>query len=123
LATGEVKVIRADRVEAVQPLKPGCHERWVFDKNTPTDSVAMVVAVFEPQRSSGMHRHSVEECFYILRGRGRAEIGGREYDLEPDLCIYAPTGTPHNFINTSTCESLVLVATFSKNQFETTQLE
>jgi len=118
----EVKVIRADKVEAIQPLKPGCHERWIFDKNTPTDNAVMVQAIFEPGKSSGLHRHSVEECFFVLRGRGKAIINGKEYELEPDTCIYCPAETPHNFINTSTCESLVLLATFSKNEFKTTQL-
>lgn len=67
---------------------------------------------FRRGKRSGMHKHSVEECFFILRGRGKAMINGNEYELEPDICLYCPTGTPHDFINTSNCESLVLLANF-----------
>jgi len=78
-------------------------------------------AEFEAGKRSGMHKHSVEECFFILRGRGKAMINGNEYELDPDMCIHCPAETPHDFINTSDCESLVLLATFSKNEFETTR--
>ena len=82
----------------------------------------MVEVIFEAGKRSGMHKHSVEECFFILRGCGKAMINGNEYELEPDMCIYCPAETPHDFINTSNCESLVLFTTFSKNEFETTLL-
>ncbi|MEM2904951.1 MAG: cupin domain-containing protein [Candidatus Bathyarchaeia archaeon] len=118
----EVKILKAYEVPSVQPLKPGCHERWLFDAKTPTENGAMVMAVFEPGKESGLHQHGEEEFFFILRGRGKAQIAGRTYELEPDVCIYVPAETPHNFINTSNCESLTLLAFFSKNQFQTTQL-
>jgi mannose-6-phosphate isomerase-like protein (cupin superfamily) len=119
-----VKIVRSDQIEAVQPLKPGCHERWIFNKNnTPTDNLTFMAAIIEPGKSSGLHAHDVEECFYVLRGRGKVLIGDEEHGLEPDLCIYCPPATPHNFINESTCESLSLLAVLGKTEFKTTLLE
>ena len=119
----KVKVIRSDKVESIQPLETGCHERWIFDKNTPTENSAMAMAIIEPGKRSGMHKHSVEECYYIIRGRGNAIIGEKKIELEPDLCMYAPAETPHNFINMSTCESLIILVFFSKNDFKTSFVE
>ncbi len=119
----KVKVVRSDQIEAIQPLKPGCHEKWIFSNKTPTDNLTFMAAIIEPGKSSGLHVHDVEECFYVLRGRGKALIDGEEHKLEPDLCIYCPPRTPHNFINVSTCESLSLLAVLSKTKFETKLLE
>lgn len=115
----EVKVIRADRVEAIQS-SPGCYRRGIFEKDT--DSSLLIEVIFEAGKRCGMHKHSVEECFFVLRGHGKAIINGKEYELDPDMCLYCPAEAPHAFINTRDCESLVMLATFSKHkdEFEST---
>jgi len=118
----KVKAVKLSDVEAVQPLQPGCYERWIFDKRTPTEGVAMVVATFAPQKCSGLHTHDVEELFFMLKGGGRAIVGDKEYRLEPNLAIYAPPETPHNFINTED-EPLVLLAVLGGREFKTTTLQ
>ncbi len=37
--------------------------------------------------------------FIALRGRAKANIGGREIDLDPSEAIFIPPGTPHDFWN------------------------
>ena len=49
---------------------------------------------------SPMHIHEKEqEAMYFISGRGKAIIGGEEYDLEPDTVIIAPAGVPHELRN------------------------
>lgn len=46
---------------------------------------------------SGMpeHTNAVEHEQYVLRGRARVGIEGREYDVTADDTVYIPAGAPH----------------------------
>jgi mannose-6-phosphate isomerase-like protein (cupin superfamily) len=41
------------------------------------------------------HQHEVEQCFYILEGRGVFTIGGTRYDVGPDVAVFVPAGVMH----------------------------
>ena len=41
------------------------------------------------------HKHDVEQCFYILGGRGVFTIGGARYEVGPDVAVYVPAGVMH----------------------------
>lgn len=46
------------------------------------------------------HNHpDNEEALYVLEGRGRAVIEGREYPLTPGAAIFLPRGVRHMFVN------------------------
>lgn len=111
------------KVKDVKTTQASHMDRGAYDKymlgnvhlgGRPTESLAVVVTVFEPGNGSGLHKHDVEEAFFILRGRGKAVVGDKEYELEPDTLLYAPANVPHDFQNTGD-ESLTLLATFSKS--------
>jgi mannose-6-phosphate isomerase-like protein (cupin superfamily) len=41
------------------------------------------------------HAHQVEHAFFILSGRGKYSIGGKEYDVGPGMALFAPAGALH----------------------------
>lgn len=46
------------------------------------------------------HTHEEnEEAVFIIEGRGRAIIDGKEYPLGPDSAVFIPKSTRHMFIN------------------------
>jgi mannose-6-phosphate isomerase-like protein (cupin superfamily) len=49
-----------------------------------------------------LHRHESEEIFVFLRGKGRAEIGGKAVEFSAPATVIAPAGVPHQFFNTGT---------------------
>lgn len=57
-------------------------------------------SVFLPGSSSGMHLHETSsEIIYVLSGRGKAIIEGKEEVLEPGVCHYCKKGQSHSVIN------------------------
>src|ERR671914_207228 len=49
-----------------------------------------------------------QEVLYVVSGRGRLHLGGRVYDLEPDLGAYVASGETYEVENDA-AEELVLV--------------
>jgi quercetin dioxygenase-like cupin family protein len=41
------------------------------------------------------HTHEVEQCTYILKGKGRFYQEGEVYTVGPGTAIYSPAGVPH----------------------------
>ncbi len=55
----------------------------------------------QPGRAIKPHVHEVEEeAYWILSGEGMAIIGDERFKIEPEMSIFVPTGTSHQFINT-----------------------
>ena len=41
------------------------------------------------------HTHEVEQCTYILEGRGKFQQEGETYEVGPGTALYSPAGVPH----------------------------
>ena len=115
-----VKLLKIDEARMVK-LHDGFLESWFFDQDTPTDSGVMAMATIEPEVCCGLHMHSAEEFFYIVRGQGIGEIGGREVTLEAGLAMYVPANIAHNFTNTGD-SNLEILYFMSAQDYTTTQL-
>lgn len=117
-----VQCVRTRDVKAATPsyVQEGVSERFVLGNEKlgglPTENLAVVVATFEPGKSSGLHSHDCEEFFMILRGYGTATIGDQTFPAEPDTMFYAPKNVKHDFANTG-YETMVLVAAFSRSTY------
>ena len=48
-----------------------------------------------PGSRGSEHAHTVEQCFYVLGGRGRFTIGGVPHDVGPHVAVYVPVGVMH----------------------------
>ena len=62
-----------------------------------------------PHRRNEQHHHPHESVLYVVRGEGRAIIGGRTYSLRPGDCVFVPRWSPHSTENTGS-DPLVLFA-------------
>ncbi len=115
-------------VAGVQPahLKEGCMDKFILGNvdlgGARTENLSLVHTTFLPGTSSGRHRHSSEESFFILTGTGKAIVGGQEFDVKPYDIFYAPKFVDHNFINTGN-DDLTLLAAFSLHKFSSEILD
>jgi mannose-6-phosphate isomerase-like protein (cupin superfamily) len=48
-----------------------------------------------PGYQGSEHAHEVEQCFYVLGGRGRFTIGGAPHEVGPQVAVYVPAGVLH----------------------------
>lgn len=66
--------------------------------------------------STPRHRHSSEEVFVFLRGKGRAVIGDEEIEFEAPCTLVAPKDVPHQYWNTGdvTTDAIVIIGIGSK---------
>lgn len=88
----------------------------------PTDNLALLVATIPPGTNDGLHKHSVEEAIYVIRGRGNTRISETEYALQPGTFVYFGPGIPHVSTNTGQ-EPLEILVAFGASEYETTELE
>ncbi len=79
--------------------------------NAGTGFHALEQAVLEcaPGRTDSITLNGAEETLFVLSGRGRIEVGGEAYGLEPEVGIYLPPGSVFALENPGP-EALRLVA-------------
>ena len=117
MSQNEGKLIRGPEVKGVEPV-PGIVERWLLNKETPTQDLSLAMVEVGPGKSSGLHRHSVEEAFFILSGQGRARVGDASHELSQHSCLYLTANTPHD-IQCTGDEPLRFIIVLTGAQFET----
>jgi mannose-6-phosphate isomerase-like protein (cupin superfamily) len=49
--------------------------------------------------SSNRHSHENEEVFFVLSGRGSAEVAGASQEVEAGSAVLVPSGQPHRLVN------------------------
>lgn len=52
-----------------------------------------------PDGFSSLEKHAHVHLVVVIRGRGRALVGERVYELKPFDILYVPPNTPHRWIN------------------------
>ncbi len=73
-----------------------------------------------PHASEGVHTHhlddpvegSFDECYYIVAGEGRMEIGGGTVPVKAGDHVFVPVGVPHGIENTSPTAHLKVFLTY-----------
>lgn len=53
----------------------------------------------EPDGYSSLEKHAHVHLVVVIRGRGRALVGERVFELKPFDILYVPPNTPHRWIN------------------------
>jgi mannose-6-phosphate isomerase-like protein (cupin superfamily) len=43
----------------------------------------------------GLHRHAVDQIFYVLSGTMSVEVAGRSHEAGPGTLVFFPAGVPH----------------------------
>jgi mannose-6-phosphate isomerase-like protein (cupin superfamily) len=57
---------------------------------------SLLVNEMKPGYKGKEHSHSVEHCWYILRGTGIIRIAGETYPINPGDAVFAPIGMVHS---------------------------
>ncbi len=53
---------------------------------------------FEPGQSVALHTHpKSDECFFVVEGKGKITIGGKQQDAESGCIMKAPAGVAHQW--------------------------
>jgi len=68
------------------------------------------LATFQPGTGVSYHTHTFSESVTLLQGKGRVQVEGREYKLEPLDNVTIPRGLAHRAFNPSKAPSLFHVA-------------
>lgn len=79
---------------------------------TPTFSFRVIT--IEPGGHTPRHTHSFEHLNYIIEGQGTVFAQGGEHDIKKgDFALIAP-GEEHQYTNTSTTHSLIMICAVPK---------
>lgn len=81
-----------------------------------TGQVQLVMMTLRPGEDIGEETHEVDQCFFVLDGRGEALLDGQTTRLDDDEVLCVPGGTRHNLRNTEEDESLQLVTVYGPPQ-------
>jgi len=60
----------------------------------------LTVMSIKPGENIGMEVHEGDQFLRIEEGKGKAILGGKEYEVEDDFAIVIPAGTEHDVVNT-----------------------
>jgi mannose-6-phosphate isomerase-like protein (cupin superfamily) len=95
---------------AMQQTDGGVRDLKLIYPETGFDAMTLCLGVVEidPGRHSPLHRHRCEEVYYVLRGTGELESGGRRHPFTPGCAVLNRPGVLHRVFNTGT-EVLQLV--------------
>src|SRR5262245_15431226 len=107
-----VVITPAERLDgsAMQQADGGVRDLKLIYPETGFDAMTLCLGVVEidPGRHSPLHRHRCEEVYYVLRGSGELESGGRRHPISPGCAVLNRHGVLHRVFNTGT-EVLQLV--------------
>jgi quercetin dioxygenase-like cupin family protein len=75
----------------------------------PVLSLCFGKTVIKPGGSYPLHRHPVEEAYYILRGSGYLEVEGNRVDFQAGDAVFIEANVKHQAFNSSDVEPLEFV--------------
>lgn len=88
------------------PPKPG-----VFDAQFLTyweDCGLLRVVVPVGKEGPGLHKHTVDQFYYILEGELTVQIGNQTYQVTKDTLVFLPAGVPHRNWNSGNVDEVHL---------------
>lgn len=88
----------------------------LFDPLADGVTFTLVVEIFAPGGRTPPNTHSVaEECFFVLKGSGKAHADGVETAIGPGDCFVLRPGTEHVVVNDTT-EKLYCLTFMTPNE-------
>jgi mannose-6-phosphate isomerase-like protein (cupin superfamily) len=82
-------------------------ERVPFD----TDVFDTRILRIAPRRNNEKHKHPHESIFYVIRGRGRVEVGASSVEVGPGDLVFVPRWAVHQSHNAGDEELFILALT------------
>jgi quercetin dioxygenase-like cupin family protein len=95
----------------VQPSEHARYSPEKMGKATIFESPRLLVGLnaFEPGQQHVLHAHAGQDkVYYVLEGRGRFLLDGRDLEMKAGDLLVAPEGVPHGVHNTGVARLLVL---------------
>lgn len=95
----------------IQPADHAQYSAQKMGKATIFESPRLLVGLnaFEPGQQHALHAHAGQDkVYYVLDGRGRFLLEGRELEMKTGDLLVAPEGVPHGVHNTGSGRLLVL---------------
>ncbi len=96
------KIIKVEEAQKV-----GHRTMLVTEDTAGAKEINMILVTSQPNQPPrrGSHYHNKRESiFFVLQGKGKAIINGKEYDIEPNTVMYIPPGERHAFRNLGNME-------------------
>lgn len=93
-------------------VAPGVRRGVYFDAPEGSRQLSMILAEIDPGREIPLHRHEVEEGFFVLDGSGVVVVGGEERPIAAGSFCVIPAREFHTVRNTGDA-LLRLVAAFA----------
>ena len=91
-----MKIVKWNDVEIAQNPH-GVDARKLYD----TEHAQVVHIILEPREKLKKHLTPVDAIFYVLEGKGIAEISNEKQEVGPDTLIDSPAKIPHCWYNES----------------------
>jgi quercetin dioxygenase-like cupin family protein len=74
------------------------HQVWIVD--LPSQVISMTIGGLEPGQSTRRHRHTYETLVYVLEGKGKSIVEGREILWKQGDAFYIPVWAWHQHMST-----------------------
>jgi quercetin dioxygenase-like cupin family protein len=112
----EPRWIKLPDVEAtVPPLHTNTYSWPLITSDTiGCDSISLFVSEIQPGGYAEMDRHpKFDQFFFVLSGRGKAIVNGKEFLMEPNGCLFIPKNAAHamEVIGKETLRTIVICST------------
>ena len=94
----EPRWIRLTDIEAtVPPLHINSYSWPVITSDTTgIESISLFVSEMQPGGYADSDRHpQFDQFFFVLSGRGKAIVDGKEFLMEPNGCLFIPKNAAH----------------------------
>jgi quercetin dioxygenase-like cupin family protein len=66
-----------------------------------------------PRNEIGMETHPFDQIILIVKGQGKADLGGEKSSVKSGDMLFIPQGTAHNIINSNEKNDLKIVSIYS----------
>lgn len=76
----------------------------------PSRFLSMTLGGLAIGQSTRLHRHNYETIIYVLKGRGKSRVEGREVEWRTGDAFYVPVWAWHQHVNLSETEEVLYVA-------------
>jgi quercetin dioxygenase-like cupin family protein len=95
-------------IEKSDSTKSG-HRYWFVDKNFVDGRTIKLSVVLPNQATHPAHTHDMDEFFFILEGKAKFHLDGKEKIVGKYTSLYCPANIPHGISNAGDTELKYLV--------------
>jgi len=101
----------AERVKGGPGLE-GVFLKWLIDEAFGSRHHRLLFIEYQPGVRLGLHDHTFEEAYFILKGEVEATVDGKVYIAKPGDIVWTGVGCVHGFANIGT-EPVIWLETFA----------